>query len=258
MDWVGTQHRTDRIDIFADLNGRLPFDDEFADTVVAFQVLEHLREPRRFLAEAFRILRPGGSLYLTTPFMWRVHEEPHDYYRYTRFGLQHLVDQAGFEQVVVTANTGFWLTWVLKLTYHVSARTPRLLRPVWWPWWYAGQRLAPMLDAIDPDESETASYTVTATRSRPSRTPRHSSSAAGSVAVATGNVVTGGLAMATMGVAWGSRSANRSTRYPGAVLTPLPTEGSTAGHYFIEPAVSAWCGPRSSGYAPGCSRSSRR
>ena len=57
------------------------------DAVLFTQVLEHVPEPARVLAELHRILRPGGTLYLTAPLVWELHELPHDYYRYTSEGL---------------------------------------------------------------------------------------------------------------------------------------------------------------------------
>ena len=89
VDWRNSQHDQSNVDIFADLTKRLPFANEYADTVVSFQVMEHLPEPEFFLKECYRILKHGGGLYLTVPFMWHVHEEPHDYYRYTNHGLRY-------------------------------------------------------------------------------------------------------------------------------------------------------------------------
>src|SRR5258705_3003446 len=113
-----------KADIVADLNQRLPIPDGVADTVVSFQVLEHLNEPQTMLDEAHRILAPGGCLVLAVPFQWWVHEAPHDYFRYTRFGLRHLLTKAGFSDVVVQETSGFWTTWLLKLNY----QTVRLIR----------------------------------------------------------------------------------------------------------------------------------
>ncbi len=61
----------------------IPLEDGSFDTVLMTEVLEHLEEPARGLAEAGRLLRPGGKLILTTPFMWPLHEEPRDFFRYS-------------------------------------------------------------------------------------------------------------------------------------------------------------------------------
>lgn len=81
-------------DVFADA-ARLPFGDESVDCIVLFEVLEHVAEPRSALAEAARVLRPGGRLLLTMPFMYPMHDEPHDYQRFTRHGLSRETEKAG-------------------------------------------------------------------------------------------------------------------------------------------------------------------
>ena len=113
VDWSGTLHEL-KADIIADLNAPLPIKDRVADTVVSFSVMEHLREPQNMLNEAFRILKPDGRMILQVPFMWWVHEAPYDYYRYTRYGLKYMFEKAGFTEVEVLPQTGFWVMWTLK------------------------------------------------------------------------------------------------------------------------------------------------
>lgn len=61
------------------------------DVVLCTEVLEHLPEPQRAADEMFRVLRPGGTLLLTTRFLFPIHDAPHDYFRYTKYGLRHLL-----------------------------------------------------------------------------------------------------------------------------------------------------------------------
>ncbi|GAB4486994.1 MAG: hypothetical protein OHK006_15530 [Thermodesulfovibrionales bacterium] len=161
VDWPNSQHDQRNVDVFADLTRTLPFPDNYADTVVSFQVMEHLPEPEVFLSECSRILKPSGRLFLTVPFMWHVHEQPHDYFRYTRYGLEYLLRKHGFTDISIKENTGFWQTWVLKLNYHTE-RFPRPLKYLFLPVWWAGQMVAPVMDKVDAHPEETASYTVTA------------------------------------------------------------------------------------------------
>jgi SAM-dependent methyltransferase len=84
------------VDYVCDLRS-IPVEDERYDLVLLTQVLEHLPEPRQVLSELFRVLRPGGELWLSTPLFYAEHEQPYDFYRYTQFGLRHLVGEAGFE-----------------------------------------------------------------------------------------------------------------------------------------------------------------
>jgi SAM-dependent methyltransferase len=86
------------VDVFYD--GRtLPFAGASFDGVLCSQVFEHVFAPREFLAELARVLRPGGTLLLTTPVAWDEHEQPHDFARYSSFGLRATLEAAGFEVV---------------------------------------------------------------------------------------------------------------------------------------------------------------
>src|SRR5581483_3603645 len=82
-------------------DGRWPLGDSEADFVLATETLEHVIDPPAFLAEASRCLRPGGRLILTVPFAARWHYIPHDYWRFTPSSLRLLLEQGGFENVVV-------------------------------------------------------------------------------------------------------------------------------------------------------------
>lgn len=168
VDWSMSIHNVEP-DILADLNAPLPVEDAAADTVVALSVLEHLREPRQMLSEAYRILRSGGSLVLQVPWQWWVHEVPHDYFRYTPYGLEHLLSATGFTEIKVAPQAGFFSMLALKVNYFsiqmirgpMIVRT--LIRCVLAIAWYVGQRLAPYLDRLDGNWSlETTGYFVTA------------------------------------------------------------------------------------------------
>lgn len=73
-----------------------PLADASCDGVVCNQVLEHVFNPREFLREIARVLKPGGGLLLTVPFVWDEHEQPHDCARYTCFGVRELLERGGF------------------------------------------------------------------------------------------------------------------------------------------------------------------
>jgi len=101
VDWEQTLHQAKHVDTFCDLTGRLPFEDGRFDTVLLSDVLEHIPTPQQLLNEIARVLGDGGKLILNVPFVYNLHEVPHDYYRYTRFGLQRLVENAGLRVVVL-------------------------------------------------------------------------------------------------------------------------------------------------------------
>ena len=118
VDHPASQHGRAALDA-ASSAYRLPFRDGTFRSVLSTSVLEHLEEPAAALREACRVLEPGGVAVYVTPFLWHVHEEPRDFYRYTRYGLKHLFGAAGFTQVEVTALSGFWVTFGQLLTYQL-------------------------------------------------------------------------------------------------------------------------------------------
>jgi SAM-dependent methyltransferase len=154
VDWAESLHDL-KVDIMADLNKPLPIESSMADTVISLSVLEHLHSPCTFLGEAYRILRGGGRMILQVPFQWHVHEAPHDYFRYTPYGLKHLFEEAGFVDITIEPQTGFFSMIILKMNYFSLRfiRGPRILRLIikgtFVPIWYLGQICAPSLDKLD-------------------------------------------------------------------------------------------------------------
>lgn len=168
VDWAGSYHDT-KADVAADLNKPLPIESGAADTVVSLSVMEHLCEPKTMLNEAFRILKSGGGIVLQVPWQWWIHELPHDYYRYTPYGLEYLFRKAGFDDIEVEAQAGFFTMIILKMNYFSLRliRGPRplrlLIRAVFSVFWYLGQKLAPLLDRLDRNwDWETTGFYVTA------------------------------------------------------------------------------------------------
>jgi SAM-dependent methyltransferase len=84
-------HSKEEIDVYYD-GINFPFVNDTFDSVVCNQVLEHVFQSNRFLDEVGRVLRPGGNLLLTVPFMWPEHEQPFDNCRYTSFGIRTLIE----------------------------------------------------------------------------------------------------------------------------------------------------------------------
>ena len=85
-------------DYFYDGNA-FPFVDGAFDSALCNQVLEHVFNPNEFLGEIARILKPGGKLLLTVPFVWDEHEQPYDFARYSSFGLRTLLERQGFRVI---------------------------------------------------------------------------------------------------------------------------------------------------------------
>lgn len=109
----------DHLDYKAPLDN-LPIPDASFDAVLCTQVLEHLQKPLECVKEMHRVLKPGGRLFLTVPMAQDEHQTPHDYFRYTSYGLKYLCTAAGFSEVSVVPMGGMFLRWAYEL--------PRALR----------------------------------------------------------------------------------------------------------------------------------
>jgi SAM-dependent methyltransferase len=100
LDWPYSKHKCTDVDIYADAQ-QIPFEDSLFDVVICTELLEHTKEPLKVLLEINRVLKKGGSLFLTTPFMVPIHEPPNDYYRFTQYSLLYLSAAAKFEVVSI-------------------------------------------------------------------------------------------------------------------------------------------------------------
>lgn len=78
---------------------RLPFGEKTIDTVLLSEVLEHVRNPQSALREIRRVLKPGGRALITLPFLYPIHDAPHDFQRYTCFGLEREIEGAGMRVI---------------------------------------------------------------------------------------------------------------------------------------------------------------
>jgi SAM-dependent methyltransferase len=94
----------------------LPFHDKSFDTVLCTEVLEHVSEPSCALSECYRVMKPGGTLYITVPMTWYLHYEPHDFYRFTKYGIRYLCETAGFDVLTVERLGGFTMYLCLRLS----------------------------------------------------------------------------------------------------------------------------------------------
>lgn len=95
----------------ADLIGsadEIPEKDGNFDSVVSTQVFEHLKNPDQAAREISRVLKPGGHVLITVPQWNELHEEPHDYYRYTKYGIAEIFERNGFKTVLCDQRGGFF------------------------------------------------------------------------------------------------------------------------------------------------------
>jgi SAM-dependent methyltransferase len=133
VDWANSLHPSPHLDREVDLNGPLPFDKEVFDTVLLTDVLEHIAEPARLILEIARILAPGGKLIAAVPFLYWLHEEPHDYYRYTAHALRRFAEASRLQVLELEPYGGLpevMLDLSSKGIEYLSERSRKLLRPV--------------------------------------------------------------------------------------------------------------------------------
>ncbi len=106
IDWTNTLHKNPYLDYELDLNEKLPLDSGEFDTIILSDVLEHIRKPEQLWQEMQRILKINGRLMMNVPFYYWLHEQPHDYFRYTEYGLRAMAEEAGFTILLLEAYGG--------------------------------------------------------------------------------------------------------------------------------------------------------
>ena len=161
VDYKGTLHERSNIDIFSTAYQILVEEASF-DSAICTAVLEHLEEPELALRECYRVLKPGGVAIYSVPFIWHIHEEPRDFYRFSKYGLQYLFEKVGFEVLELNALSGFWVTFGQLFVYNIyrlnrgPLRWLRIIDTVG----LLLQAIAYGLDKIDKTEQWTWMYMV--------------------------------------------------------------------------------------------------
>lgn len=153
-EYIGLNHSVDDAD--PDIVGTavsLPFASESIDLVFCTQVLEHVSEPTLVMSECYRVLKPGRHVVLSAPFYWPLHEEPHDYFRFTKHGLKSLSDKAGFEDFELWPDGGDYSRLFLSILHSVPALLEFFIRI---PCNLSGR----LLDVLWPRHSFPANYTI--------------------------------------------------------------------------------------------------
>jgi len=80
------------VDLVADAHDLHMVESDSVDFVTSISVLEHVRYPQQVVKEMYRILKPGGIIYINVPFVFPFHADPNDYYRFTYKGIDILCE----------------------------------------------------------------------------------------------------------------------------------------------------------------------
>lgn len=119
-------------DVVADLNKPLPFAGDYADAIFLFSIIYILENPGKTLREINRILKPGGKLFITSPFIFNEAKEPNDYWRFTGEALEKLLRESGFNNFFIISIgerfsaaayliSPFLLFWPIKFLFYATA-----------------------------------------------------------------------------------------------------------------------------------------
>ena len=151
-----------KLDVIADLMA-LPFPDDTFDATLNVVTLEHVKEPARVVEELFRVLRPGGRLLIVVPHEWEQHQTPHDYFRYTRYGMQYLLERAGFRVDEIEPVGGYFRLMSRRLLNGlqffpapVMVLVALLIAPL--------SLIAPLLDGLDREKNFTLGFVCQASK----------------------------------------------------------------------------------------------
>jgi len=163
VDHADTQHSMARVDLVGTAYD-LPVENASFETALCTEVLEHLEEPEAALRECFRVLVDGGVAIYSVPLFWQLHEEPRDFYRFTKYGLEYLFKKVGFELIEIRPLSGFWVTGGQMLAYYVDRLNKGWLRRVGVidAATFGIQGAASLLERVDRPERWTWAYLVVA------------------------------------------------------------------------------------------------
>ena len=135
----------------------LPFKDETFDSVVCTQVLGQLGEPDTATGEFYRVLKPRGTILLTDNQTAAQQDDPVDYWRFTRSGLERLCRSRGFTIIAFRQRGGFFTMLGQVIIRHLINRFQLYRHPVIgrlcnWPFKLMGGILM-ALDRVDQSQA---------------------------------------------------------------------------------------------------------
>ncbi len=115
------QSSSNKVDVLCEANA-IPLESNSYDTLISTQAIEHIEDYQGMVNEAYRLLKADGYFILSGPFYWHLHEEPYDFFRFTKHGFRYILEKAGFEVCEVTPNGGAWATLGLMINHTFGFR----------------------------------------------------------------------------------------------------------------------------------------
>ena len=131
----------------------IPLKNDSIDSIISTQVLEHIKNPQKAVEEFYRVLKSGGNCLVTVPQLNELHEEPHDYFRFTKYGLEEIFSHAGFKIILIERRGGFWvLNAQIKIRYVIdlfNLNHHNWLAKIFNPFFLIGGWLSILIDGLD-------------------------------------------------------------------------------------------------------------
>jgi SAM-dependent methyltransferase len=158
-----TQWNYAALDVVGDLSG-MPFRDGTFEACLNVVTLEHVKEPARVLREIARTVAPGGRFLLIVPFEWEEHQQPHDYFRFTRYSLSYMLTVAGFEDISIAPVGGFFRMLSRRMLYALQF-FPGVSIFIGALFFVPAALVLPMLEPLDRRRNFTLGYICSARKS---------------------------------------------------------------------------------------------
>lgn len=127
-EYVGcdiVQSSENKVDVICEAT-KIPLPDSSFDTIFTTQVIEHVEDHQALVKEAYRLLKHGGYLILSGPMYWHLHEEPHDFFRFTKHGFKYILEKNNFTTIEILSNGGKWALMGQVIIHTMPARLIRI------------------------------------------------------------------------------------------------------------------------------------
>lgn len=162
------QSNLNKVDVLCAAND-IPLENEFFDTAFSTQTIEHVEDHQGLVNEAYRLIKPGSYFILAGPMYWYLHEEPYDFFRFTKHGFKYILEKAGFEILETNANGGMWALAGQSYLHAIANSKSRhfFIRSMRWIFykfrisWFVNSVFG-WLDKVDYNPISTINYVVVA------------------------------------------------------------------------------------------------